>query len=135
MLLMRLACSPNPILSFLSQNIICLTRILLSHKATHQHRIILNFSNHSNSTSYPPPFLWSSDTGHLSVLGFPKHFPFLEILCLLFHPSGMFRFRSSHSGFGLKFFSLKGSFLFSPLPTLTSNPHSSHSSTLNSFSS
>lgn len=106
--------SPNPILSSISRKVICLTRILSNYNwdRTHQHRIMLEIGSDSNSTPLPP-FLCSN--GHLSVFGWPKHFPFLGIFYLLFHLSGIFCFRSSHSGLGWTASPQRGGSCF-PLP-------------------
>ena len=102
------------ILSSLSRKVICLTRIFLNHNWTHQHRIILKISNKNNFTPTIPLFLCSSDTGHLFVFGFPKHFPFSGLLSFFFHLTGTICLISFCSEFGLNIISLERSYLFSP---------------------
>ena len=104
----------NPILFSLSRKVICLTRIFVNHNWTHQHRMILNISNKNNFTPTVPLFLCSSDTGHLFVFGFLKHFPFLGLLSFFFHLTGTVYLISFCSEFGLNIVSLKSSYLFSP---------------------
>lgn len=104
----------NPILSSLPRKRICLTRIFVNHNWTRQHRIILKISNKNNFTPTIPLSLCSSDTGHLFVFGFLKHFPFLGLLSFSFHLTGTVCLLSFCSEFGLSIVFLERSYLFSP---------------------